>query len=512
MNESVVEEPKTVVAHRTPVGGPVPTPTPAGRDPYWYAAGVVLLLSVAFAIRHPWSGDLGIHLATVDRLRYDLTNPGNPLVDAPGPSAYYTPYTVLLALIGMATGRSTIVLFAAAGPVVIALLLYGLRAFVTALTARRLAPLLALLSLVLLWGPRPRVWSGFFQLWSLPLTAAYPSTLALALTLVFWAWLIRTLDRPPSGPRYLGLGLLAAVLALTHPFTFAFAALGAAALVIARIGTLPRATWRWLAAATAGWLALVLVWPYYPFFALFGATGLDDIHRALYDRPWLYYGLVLVALPPLWLRARRSPRDPLVLLFLAALVLVVVGGLTGRYALGRMEPAAILAAQLALAVELAAPAAGPVRRGWAALSALALLAGFAVQSPHLLDAVPRAWVPRPVARYASNWPDYSWVTPYIRPGDVVVTDNYSAIRTLPGYGARTIPPAWPDPFLPDQRQRWRDLAHIHARQTDPATRRALLARYHARWILEFPGSWSISAGQPPVAVGPQGQRLYRVDA
>src|SRR5207245_2504097 len=58
VNESVVEEPKTVVAHRTPVRGPAPTPTPAGRDPYWYAAGVVLLLSVAFAIRHPWSGDL----------------------------------------------------------------------------------------------------------------------------------------------------------------------------------------------------------------------------------------------------------------------------------------------------------------------------------------------------------------------------------------------------------------------------------------------------------------------
>jgi alpha-1,6-mannosyltransferase len=81
---------------------------------------------------------------------------------------------------------------------------------------------------------------------------------------------------------------------------------------------------------------------------------------------------------------------------------------------------------------------------------------------------------------------------------------------VPGFGARTIPPAWPDPFLADQRWRWHELAVIHDSRTDPATQLALLTRYHARWVLEVPGSWTISAGQTPVAVGPQGQRLYRV--
>jgi hypothetical protein len=143
-------------------------------------------------------------------------------------------------------------------------------------------------------------------------------------------------------------------------------------------------------------------------------------------------------------------------------------------------------------------------------TALALLAGFAVQSPHLLYALPRSWTPASVARFGNSWPDYSWITPYVHRGDVVVTDNYTAIRTVPGYGARTIPPAWPDPFLTDQPLRWHELAVIHAGTTDPATRQALLAKYHAKWVLEFPGSWSISAGQTPVAVGPQGQKLYRV--
>jgi hypothetical protein len=486
--------------------GSAPVAVPGGRDPYWYVAGGLLLLSVAWAVQHPWSGDLGMHLATVDRLRHNLAHPGNPLVDADVPSPYFTPYTVLLAVIGRLTGWSTLTVFAAAGPVVVAVLLAGLRAFVVTLTPRRWAPVLALAAVLLLWGPRPRVWSGFVELWSVPLTAAYPSTLALGLTLLFWAWLAGTLDRPPSWPRYGGLGLLAAVIALTHPFTFATAALGAAGLVAAR-GHPP---WWRLAASAAVWLVVVLAWPYYPFLALSRSTGLDAIHHGLYERPWLYYGAALVALPALALRARRTWRDPLVLLFLAAVALVATGWFTGRYALGRMWPAAILAAQLALGIELAAPRAGWVRRVWAPAAALALAAGLAVQSPHLLDALPRAWLPRPLARYASTWPDYSWIAAYVRPGDVVVTDNYVALRTVPGYGARTIPPAWPDPFLADQRLRWHELAVIHDPRTDPATRRALLDRYHARWVLEFPGSWSISAGQTPVAVGPQGQRLYRV--
>ncbi len=484
------------------------------RDPYRVAAGAVLLVCVACAIQHPWSGDLGIHIASIDRLRASLTHPGHPLVDADVPSPYYTPYTVLLALVGRLTGWSTPVVLAVAGPPVVAVLLAGLRAFVRVLSDERLAPLFALLAVLLLWGPRPRVWSGFVQLWALPLTMAYPSTFALALTLLFWAWLARALRGTPVWSAYLGLGMLAAVIAVTHHFTFAMTGLGAAALVAERAGKLSAKTWLCLAAAAAEWLVLVLAWPYYPFFGLSGITGLDDIHKQLYQQPWLYFGLAVVALPALWLRGRRSPRDPLVLLFLGALAVVALGAVPGWHALGRMWPAVLLSAQLALAVELAryarARPAGPAWRGWAAVTALALAAELVVQGPHLAYGVPRGWLPHPLQRLAASWPDYSWITPYVHPGDVVVTSDYYALRSVPGYGARTIPPAWPDPFLTDQKLRWHELAVIHDPRTDAATRQALLEKYHARWVLEIPGSWTISAGRTPVAVGPLGQRLYRV--
>jgi alpha-1,6-mannosyltransferase len=489
---------------------------------------LLVLLAIGYAVRRPWSGDLGMHAATVERLRTSLTDPGNPLVDEDTPSPYYSPYTVLLALIARTFGWSALTTLAVIGPVNLALLLWGLRCFVRTLTGRRAAPVLAVVFLLLLWGLKPRVWSGFFSFWALPLVMGFPSTAALALTLLFWAALTRTLDRPPSWWRYLLLGLLASVIALTHQFTFGIAALGAIALVLSRARRLPLIAWAWLALAAAEAVVLLLVWPYYSFFALFGVAELDAIHRPLYDRPWLFYGLAVVALPALWLRARRRRLDPLVLLFAMATLVVAVGWFTRRYEFGRIWPGVLLAAQLALAVELAEalpnrstspdgavdrPRTGRLVRAWLVVTALACLAGLAAQAGNLLYLLPGSMVSprlRSATRMYLNWPDYSWITRYVHPGDVVLTNDYFGILSVPGYGARTVAPGWPDPMLPDEATRWHAVSTMINPNTAPATRRELLDRYHVRWVLEIPGSWTIDAGRKPVAVGPRGQRLYSV--
>src|SRR5205823_6411383 len=164
-----------------------------------------------------------------------------------------------------------------AGPLAVVLLLAGLRAFVRTLTDRPLAPTLSLVFLLLLWGVQNRVWSGFLSLWGLPLVMAFPSTVALGLTLLLWAGLVR----PVRWPAAIGLGALGATVVLVHPFTALTALLGILALR-------PRRAWLPLGVAAV----LVLCWPYWSFTALLREGGdLDPIHRALYDRPWLYFGL-----------------------------------------------------------------------------------------------------------------------------------------------------------------------------------------------------------------------------
>ena len=97
------------------------------------------------------------------------------------------------------TGLSAVTVLWIAGPLAVVLLLAGLRAFVRTLTDRPLAPTLALVFLLLLWGVRPRVWSGFLSLWGLPLVMAFPSTVALGLTLLLWTGLARPVRWPAAG-------------------------------------------------------------------------------------------------------------------------------------------------------------------------------------------------------------------------------------------------------------------------------------------------------------------------
>jgi hypothetical protein len=496
-----------------PVDRPVGLARQLG-DPYPFVAGLLVALSAALAARRPWSGDLGIHAATIERLRVSFTDPGNPLVDAGGPSPYYSPYTLALAGLARLTHLSAVTVLMIVGPLVLVMLLWAMRAFVRTRTDRPLAPTLAVVFVLLLWGVEARVWSGFFSLWALPFVLAFPSTFALALTLWLWTGLARTLDGPVRWRRYLGLGALAGLVALVHPFTVVLAGLGALALVIHRGRGLPKLAWAALGVAGAEAAALVALWPYYSFLDLLRAGAqLDEIHRPLYDRPWLYYGLIVLALPALWRRWRRDRSDPLVLLFLGGLLAVGLGGLTGRYALGRVWPAVMLSGQLALAVELAAPLPRRLARIWLPATVVACLVGLGVQGANLLYLAPRSMLPPAVRQAAGmyvDWPDYSWLGRYVKPGEVVLTDDYFAVRTVPAYGARTVTPAWPDPFLADEAQRRRDLAVMINPRTDPATRAALLSRYRVRWVLEIPGRWSIDDGRTPVATGPRGQRLYQV--
>ncbi|GDY74597.1 hypothetical protein SAV31267_040820 [Streptomyces avermitilis] len=333
----------------------------AVRTSLWAAVPLLVVLLLLVIVRLPWNGDLGMHAATVERLRHHLLDPGNPLVDADTPSPYYSPWTVLLGCVAKVTGLSVFVVLRLGAVVGLGLLVTGIWRYARTLSGHRFAPPLAVLCVLFLWGTQLFNWSGFLGLNSLALTVAYPSVFALGLAFHFWALLTRALKASPDAgwEVYLGLGLLWAVILLSHQFTGVVASLGALATVIgARVG---RHVWLRLGAAAAVGVLLLVVWPYYDFFALFRVGGLEDIHRALYRDLLARYGLALVGVVALGVRARRDPRDPLVVFFLLGAAVFALGGLTGHYSWGRVLPAALIPAQVAAAVEVAGASRGAVR-------------------------------------------------------------------------------------------------------------------------------------------------------
>ncbi|ARX83902.1 MULTISPECIES: hypothetical protein [Streptomyces] len=488
-------------------------------------AGAVAALLLAVVVRLPWAGDLGIHAATIERLRHDPLHPGDPLVDADVPSPYYSPWTVLLGLVAKATGAGVFGVLRGAAVVGLVLLLSGIWHFVRTLTERRAAPPLAVLCVLFLWGPSLFEWSGFLGLNSLALTVSYPSTFALGLSFHLWAWLRKALRAGSGWPVFLGLGVLWAVVLLTHQFTGVVASLGAAAMLLGARPWPPRAVLLRLAAGLALGLVVLAVWPYYSFFDLFGAGGdLERIHRALYRDLLGRFGLaLLLGVSALALRFRRDRRDPLVLFFALGAVVFAAGGLSGHYSWGRVLPAALIPAQAAVAVEVAGlvGAALPTGRGLrrifapalAASLAAALAVGAWTQTGTLGYVLPKGALPSAVtAKYRPPWPGYRWITPWVRYGDVVMAKKFPA-RQIPAYGAYTVAPGYPDFFLPDEVAREDAVRRYFAPSTPRAERVEALRRYGARWVVAYPGDGGLGEGDPAlrkVATGPRGLGLYRV--
>ena len=454
-----------------------------------------LVMSLAYW-RVPLCCDAGQHAAVVERLKADLLHPRHPMADLPGAgSPYYSPYAVAQGAFARLTGLTGWEVVRLAGPLNLLVLLTGIGRFVRVLTPRPWAPALALAAMTLLWGTDRAWWSGYLGLMSMTGNLGYPS--AFAIGLAFWAWALtgaraRNTGRVRYvGPRglpnltgYAGLGALYGLIMLVHPITAVAAVLGAVAFVAGwqRGPWRPAVAGRW--ALTGGTALLVgAVWPYFDVFALAGDGSVDWMHRRLYLDLGGQFWLALLGLPALWLRGRRSARDPLVLLFALDCLVVAYGWISGHYTYGRILGLTLVPPQFALAVELAAPRPwetwrrrlGGVAAAGACLGFLTVQAGAVV--PRSLD---------PVGfEQPSRWPSYGWAARHMRSGDVVITDGHFAARSIAGYGPDLAAPIWPDAAL-DERERGQRTAAVRAylsRTSTRAERTAVVRRYHVRWLL-----------------------------
>ncbi|WUD75333.1 hypothetical protein OG937_28395 [Streptomyces sp. NBC_00510] len=477
--------------------------------------GIFLLLVV---VKLPWNGDLGVHAATLQRLSHSPGDPGNPMVDSDTTSPYYSPWMLLLGLLAEVTGWPVFGVLRIAALIALPLLISGIWRFARSLARPggvALAGPLAVLCILLLWGTTEFSWSGFVGLSSLSLTCSYPSTFALGCAFHLWAWLHRQLGsgRVLTWTAALAMGLLWAVTLLNHQFTGVIATLGVLALLGGARPWPARSVWLRLGTGALCGVTLLALWPYYDFFALAGVGGLEAIHEPLYHRLTVRFGLVLLGVAALALRARRDLRDPLVLFFLSGAAVFAAGGLTGHYSWGRALPAALIPAQLAAALEAAGAGRRSVARGFALLVAAALLVGAWAQRGALGYVVPPRLLPGPVAEaYRTPWPGYAWATDRMNWGDVVMARERPG-RQLPAYGPYTVAPGYPDFFLPDQRRRLADTARFYSPATSRQQQERILTRWKVRWVLLDRGDPAPPRGLLSlVAEGNDGQRLYRVHA
>lgn len=320
-------------------------------------------------------------------------------------------------------------------------------------------------------------WSGILALGSLLACWSYPATFATALALLLLDGLLRFRSGPVAP--WLGLlCLLSALLVLVNAATALGAAASAAGLVLG--GHSRWRPWRLaaLSAPAAAGLVALLCWPYFGLATLLGrGEGFDEVQAQLLDHPLGFYGFALLGLPALWRDRRRPLGWELIGVFAVCVVVIAAGMAVGSTA--RLIPFPVLALHLALARHLAVQAGrlGAYRK----VIAVATVVGACVTSG---SAVLRALPPDlRLGRYQDVGTHFLFVLRYLRPGDVLLTADLAAARSLSVHGVRSVAPGYEHFFVPDEERRLLAVRRFMDARTSVWERDRIAGEYRARCVL-----------------------------
>jgi len=298
---------------------------------------MALTLVAVHAYRGHWIGDFWEHSAVVRELATHPTSPRHPLLLVDAPHAFANPYALLVAVLCRLTGASSVTGLAVASIANLLMLFVALRAFVRQFAAEHeeAVGFYLLLFTLLLWGPEPWDFSGFFHINVLSHALAYPSACA------FWVSLLLLVLNQKGiterRPRLLVASIpMTAFVLLVHPAAFLFLATGVVAIAI---DGWQRRTEALVSVTCLGIGALVaLTWPYFPLWELLthSAAAFNANNEAMYSRPLLRTWPALLGVPLLRVEARRSGGRVMALWFTMLLGIYLLGFVAARYNYGRV--------------------------------------------------------------------------------------------------------------------------------------------------------------------------------
>lgn len=319
-------------------------------------AGVVGVALTTQTLRQLWSSDVWQHAASIGAFEAHPFDPNHPLsvglVDDP---YFLNPWGFVWGLFSRLTGLDVFSTLVVSGLVNMLLIGTGLYRLTTRLSAAPLAPALAIVSLLLLWGPTPWRWSGYPNLNSIGFGLPYPSSFALALFLFGVAAAI-DIARGPSKPAIIVMLTCVTLAVLSHALTGAALILSTVAITVAppAYGSTARKRIVVVAGIVTVSVGLALLWPFGHLWDLAGApAAFDDINRSV-NRNLAGGAICALLVAPLALtRVASIGAWPLRAMFFANATVAAVGFLGGPTSAGRFLPFALLAVQLAFADVLA---------------------------------------------------------------------------------------------------------------------------------------------------------------
>jgi hypothetical protein len=391
---------------------------------------------------------------------------------------FFTPYSLLVALVARLTGVPTVEALGLFGVVNIGLLIVAMVWLARRLSPHPAMPALTLFALVMLWGDRPWSWSGFLHLDVIFYVASYPSTFAAAL--LFFGLRV-AFDAVEGGWRSVtALVCLLGVSIVVHPLTAVSLLAGVAAIFLSLTKwecdrALKMLLLLTLVLGSASLLALS--WPYFSILSIaLGGREFHAIAIPLYTNVIQRTWPALLAIPLLATRLRHDRRDPLVLFVGILAVVYIFGYVSERFALGRVISHACIGLQLIAAEFTAARLAGLRSTGWRLAAPVVFMLLFSLTAVVLHPKALALARPGPVAPYPT-----AFIEPFVGKNDVVLADLDTSWM-VPAFTGRVIAAKHPL-YGVDQNARRGALALFFNPATTSEERTSILKQYSVDWIL-----------------------------
>jgi hypothetical protein len=443
------------------------------------------------------------HTAVFHALLQNPWHPSHPLIAGDVASPRFGPHFLLVALVGRAVHFDAIDTMALGAVVNTLLFLAGIWLFCRTYFRDPRASLYGLIVFFGSWLDAPH-FSNVYKLKVFFSVAGYPSSAALAITLLGLTLVVRLL-RAPDRSR-VGLALSAftwAYVYVTHPLTATMALPAAVLLALTEPGV-ERTRRLWVAGSVVVGFFLSAAWPYYP--ALGMVLG-GTLHRVrhlepeafapeheFYEHTHLFnilgYCLIsFLVLPYLWVRRQ----DVWVVLGACLMLLVFVLGAFFPIPLGhRYVLLSVFFLQLALVrLLLNLTPRSPIVAGWAARPPLRVSAGAAVTLFLVWLGVSNVAAAHEHLRHmaaSSHGQESTALRCARRVGELagphaVVLSTALGSWSLPTFGPKIVTPLHKNPLIADADERRRDALRFFAPQATDAEREAIVLRYGVTHVL-----------------------------
>lgn len=483
-----------------------PTTLPSAATSFAIVSSVLFVPWIGFYLFDPFGYDSVVrdawhHVAVLRELMVHPFAPSNPHIPTSEGSRYYTPISVLAAMIGRAVALSPYALFDYMGAITLVGLAGGCWSFGRKYFQSPWAPLLLLLSLLFSWG-EPQPHAGFHNYATWIASASYPSSIALVFGLFLWTTALNVVERRS----WAGLAFLAVfsgVLLLTHQLSGAIMLVGAGSFVWFH----PRASIgdRAICLATIGTGCLAtLAWPYFHIIDVLASTG-DDRWKSIFEERNRFSTAVLAAVvPAVGIIGFRKPSGafrleliaPAALFLVAYLVLEVRGSPIAH----RLPPAFIIFCQLGIVWLVLEH----WERIWNSSSLrVCVLVVLAVLLFGSIAASVSACVRDLQYRsaFGSTLETAEQVGRFLPPDSVsFASDDF--VYPLQSTGRRVVSIPRPEPAAPSLGERQKATDRFFRLQTTEAERLELMERWGARYVVFIPHHVSSALAAELRALGP----------